>query len=125
MRKSRLPIVMIFIHRLLYLKVEVPICNCGKAYGDTCKTHEECSSKQCHTLDGYCLKQTRVPTSNEDTELKLSRFFIITIFLLIIILGWCCYKHYKNPKDKRYIVCMISVMIILCFKKLKSIIKYL
>ncbi|ORX41832.1 hypothetical protein BCR36DRAFT_587695 [Piromyces finnis] len=49
----------------IYIGVKKSYMHCGKPYGDTCKTDDECSSKKCGLYDGLCRMQAEGPHDDE------------------------------------------------------------
>jgi len=80
--------------------------HCGKAYQDTCKNNNECSSKKC--LDGFCDMQIEGPSDTDSLSPSISLiiiFIVIIIFILLCIICFICkcHKSYKgkNKFEKR------------------------
>jgi len=80
------------------LKSKSSYMHCGKAYGDTCKYDDECSSKQCE--NNYCLMQKNGPSDSEGMgiafELLIYIFIFIVIILLITLIIYVLYKIYNK-----------------------------
>ena len=75
--------------------------HCGKAWRDTCKTDDECSSKICFDV-GYCNMQMNGPKQSDGTGPAIQ--FVALLFVSsIIIIIFCNYCIKKYPKSKRYI----------------------
>jgi len=73
--------------------------HCGKAYQDTCKNNNECSSKKCS--DGFCDMQMKGPSDIDSLSHSISLIIlfivIIIIFILLCIICFCkCHKSYKG-----------------------------
>ena len=84
----------------LYFKERSSYMYCGKAYKDTCKTDDECSSKKCY--GGNCYMQDKGPSDSEYIGDAISRYIIVFIIIIIISICWCCwYCFYKNSKCKK------------------------
>jgi len=69
---------------------------CGKAFQDTCKNNNECSSKLC--TNNTCGMQLDGPSDSEgfrDTLISEIIIFIIIIIIIIIFITICCYKKYN------------------------------
>ncbi|OUM61582.1 hypothetical protein PIROE2DRAFT_12362 [Piromyces sp. E2] len=76
-----------------YFKERSSYMYCGKAYGDTCETDDECSSKNCYK--GTCLKQELGPRESEDLQAVILLMIYVAIIIFIIIVCWC-YWRYRN-----------------------------
>eukprot|EP00833_Pecoramyces_ruminatium_P010668 jgi/Orpsp1_1/1184700/evm.model.c7180000090632.2 len=75
---------------------------CGKAYGDTCKTNEECSSLKCSDY-GYCKMQTNGPSDSESMAVVGYLYILLILLAIILIIAGCCYCCIKSAKKYKHI----------------------
>jgi len=74
--------------------------HCGKAWIDTCKINDECSSNNCY--NGICFMQYNGPNEYEFIADGVSRFIVVITIIFIIsicLYCWCCF--YKKSKIKK------------------------
>jgi len=96
---------------------------CGKAYGDTCKNNDECSSKLCSSK-GICTLQTNGPSDSDYIGPGITLAYISFIFVIAIIIG-CGFSYAKYPKIRRYIkdICLVIIFLIFIVWIINLIIK--
>ncbi|KAL6597636.1 hypothetical protein LY90DRAFT_513289 [Neocallimastix californiae] len=71
---------------------------CGKQYGNTCKTDDECSSKICFE-DNTCNMQHKGPSDSEGAMGMIYSFYVL-IITLILLVCCCCYSICKKEIKK-------------------------
>jgi len=77
---------------------------CGKAYKDTCKDNNECSSKICK--NNTCDMQIVGPIEGQgffrDTLITEIIIFVVLILIIIICICICCRCYRKKYSNKKY-----------------------
>ena len=61
--------------------------HCGKPYGDSCKTNDECSSKECES--NTCWIRTGGPSNPESVYIMFNFIFPLFFLITLVIICWC------------------------------------
>jgi len=67
---------------------------CGKAWRDSCKTNDECSSKVCY--DGTCTEQKNGPDESDGFNIAIEACIFVSEILIVIIICCCCFCCCRN-----------------------------